>query len=101
MASLISQLSQLIAKSVGDLEKTCKENGLDLPDMNAPGFVPQSEAFRFNPSAAEAAKVIAAASFQLATALLPPHEIVAHYMSGVRPFSLHKAYLVCSLTLVG
>ncbi|KDR66888.1 hypothetical protein GALMADRAFT_232294 [Galerina marginata CBS 339.88] len=79
---MISELASLILTSVGTLEKVCRENKFPIPDLNAPGFSPESEAFRSNSAAAEAAKLAAAACMQLAAALLPPTDAMYGLVVG-------------------
>lgn len=81
--SVISQLARLISNSVETLEKVCQDNGLNLPDLNALGFSRETEAFRGNAVAAEAAKVAAAACMQLIASLAPPTDTVYNLVVGV------------------
>jgi hypothetical protein len=83
MASVILQLSQLISQSVADLVDITSKNGSQVPDLNDKLF-PESEAFRKDPNAAKAAKIIAAAAIQLAAYVLSPQESVIHTLGGVR-----------------
>ena len=79
----ISQLAHLISNSVATLERVCQENQLAIPDLDSPGFTPQSEAFRANTVAAEMAKLAAAACLQLSASLLPPTDAVFQLAAGV------------------
>jgi hypothetical protein len=84
MSSLkpISQLLGLITEASATLTKTCTANGTDLPDLHAP-FYAESEAFRQDPIAAEAANVVGLAALQLAALVMPPHLYMFNLIGGV------------------
>ncbi|THH07900.1 hypothetical protein EW146_g9170 [Bondarzewia mesenterica] len=81
MSSPVRQLLELISSSISTLEKTCAENGTQIPDLDAP-FSPSSEAFRTNVVAAEAANIVSAAALQLAAILTPPQVSLYHIIGG-------------------
>ncbi len=83
MLSTLVALSNLIASSITELEKTCAESKLPFPNLDEP-FTPQSEAFKENPVAAEAANIIAAAANQLLNTVLRPPVALGSIVSGVR-----------------
>ncbi|TFK37922.1 O-methyltransferase [Crucibulum laeve] len=74
--SSVLHLADLIQESVQIIDKLCKDNNFNIPDLSSPGFSTQSEAFRSNPAVADAAKITAAACMQLATSLLPPTDFL-------------------------
>ncbi|KAH9484885.1 4-O-methyltransferase 1 [Psilocybe cubensis] len=80
-ASPLSQLACLINNSVVALEKACSDSNLPFPSLDDP-FSPASEAFRANPQAEEATKVIAAAAHQLMMMVLPPSVALYTLVSG-------------------
>ena len=80
--STLKELNNLIASSIIELEKACAESELPFPDLDEP-FTPQSEAFRKNPAASQAANVIAAAANQLLSTVLPPPMAMGSVLSGV------------------
>ncbi|KAF8641330.1 hypothetical protein AX16_010028 [Volvariella volvacea WC 439] len=71
----IRQLLNIMNNAVDDLEATCVRNGTPLPDIDEP-FTRKSEAFRSDPSAAEAATLIGAAAEQLDAIVTPPHHSI-------------------------
>ncbi|KAH9484887.1 4-O-methyltransferase 1 [Psilocybe cubensis] len=81
MPSTLSSLAVLINRSIITLEKACSESKLPFPSFDEP-FTPASEAFRANPEAEEAAKVIAAAAHQLMMMVLPPSVALYTAVSG-------------------
>ena len=81
-------LAKIISDSVQSLDRACTDNGLTFPSLNDP-FTPQSEAFRSNPDASEAASRIAAAAFQLVASVLPPPATVLSLISGVSHTKIH------------
>jgi hypothetical protein len=83
------ELAKIISDSAQSLDRACTDNGLTFPSLDDP-FTPQSEAFRANPEANEAANVIAAAAFQLvATVLSPPFSMIS-LISGVSRLHRHR-----------
>lgn len=85
MTSQILQLSDLISQSVAVLENICKDQQLAFPRLED-SFTPESEAFRLNATAAEAANIIAAAALQLAAVVIPPPASVLLVTAGVGSF---------------
>ncbi|KAF7373893.1 S-adenosyl-L-methionine-dependent methyltransferase [Mycena sanguinolenta] len=86
MSTPIRQLLVLITQAVETLEAASQTSGTTIPDLHAP-FTPSSEAFRANPEAAEAARIISAAALQLEAIVTPPlvslYRIVAgHFKSA-------------------
>ncbi|KAG6888552.1 hypothetical protein C0995_007424 [Termitomyces sp. Mi166 len=81
MSSHIRQLQSLINNSIDKLENICESTGTPVPDLYAP-FSPESEAFRANPDAAEAANIISAAALQLEAIVSPPHVSLYHVVAG-------------------
>ncbi|KAJ3517445.1 hypothetical protein NLJ89_g507 [Agrocybe chaxingu] len=81
MSSPARQVLDLLSASLSTLEKTCKEKGLKVPDLHAP-FHPETEAFRGDPTIAEAANVISAAALQLAAIFTPPQVSLYHIVGG-------------------
>ncbi|KAG6856980.1 hypothetical protein H0H87_011369 [Tephrocybe sp. NHM501043] len=81
MTSPLRQLLNLLTESVRNLEVACDSSGCEVPDLYAP-FSSQSEAFRANPEADEAAKIICAASLHIQAILMPPHISLFHIVSG-------------------
>ncbi|KAF8177344.1 S-adenosyl-L-methionine-dependent methyltransferase [Mycena galopus ATCC 62051] len=77
MATPIRQLLALITQSVETLEAV----GTTMPNLHAP-FEPSSEAFRANPEAAEAARIIGAAALQLEAIVTPPQVSLFRIISG-------------------
>ncbi|KAG5338262.1 hypothetical protein C0989_007825 [Termitomyces sp. Mn162] len=71
MVSQIRQLLSLIHDAVDKLESVCGSTGTSIPDLHT-SFSPQSEAFRADPAAAEAANIVSAAALQLEAILTPP-----------------------------
>jgi len=96
--SILSQLALLISSSVETLENACQENQLPIPNLNAPGFLPQSEAFRSIPVAAEAAIVAAAACMQLAASLLPPTDTMYRLIAGTHHSAAVRVCLEANVT---
>ncbi|KAF8980393.1 hypothetical protein BDQ17DRAFT_921665 [Cyathus striatus] len=92
--TIIAQLSQLISNSVIALEKTCQENELKFPDLNATTFTPESEAFRSNPIAAQAARVAASACLQLVAWLLPPTDVMYRHVVGISMRCIYVIYAI-------
>ncbi|THV00231.1 O-methyltransferase, partial [Dendrothele bispora CBS 962.96] len=89
MAEFLTQLANLISGSISAIKILCDQNNTPFPELDAPSFSPNSEAFRSYPEAAEAAKVAAAACLQLAAALVPPTDFVNHELIGVyKPVAL-------------
>lgn len=82
MTSSLLSLSNLITSSVIALEKACADANLPFPSLDEP-FSHASEAFRANPAAEEATKVIAAAAHQLMVMVLPPSAALYNLISGV------------------
>jgi hypothetical protein len=82
MLTPIRQLLALITQSVETLEAACRSSGTTIPDLHSP-FTPPSEAFRANPEAAEAARIIAAAALQLETIVTPPQVSLYRIVGGV------------------
>ncbi|KAG5331582.1 hypothetical protein C0989_007906 [Termitomyces sp. Mn162] len=81
MISHIRQLQSLINNSIDQLQSVCESTGAAIPDLYAP-FSPESEAFRANAAAAEAANIISAAALQLEAILTPPHVSLYHVVAG-------------------
>ena len=81
MTSTLLALSNMIAGSVATLDKVCSKS-IPFPSLDDQ-FGPNSEAFRANPAAAEAANVIAAAASQLVAMVLPPPAALTVIISGV------------------
>ncbi|TFY59550.1 hypothetical protein EVG20_g7747 [Dentipellis fragilis] len=81
MSSPAHQLLRLIADSLSIVQQSCTDKGAQLPDLDAP-FTPSSEAFRADPSAAEAANIISAAALQLAAIFTPPQVSLYHVAGG-------------------
>ncbi|KDR66887.1 hypothetical protein GALMADRAFT_147537 [Galerina marginata CBS 339.88] len=96
--SMISQLALLISSSVETLEKVCLENQWNLPDLNAPGFYPQTEGFRSNAVAAEAAKIAASACMQLIASLVPPTDSLYRLAAGERQSAAVRVCLEANVT---
>ena len=83
MSPQIRQLLDLITKSVEILENTCTANGTKVPDLQSAKFDPVSEAFRSDPTAAEAAAIISAAASHLSAITSPPHITAYKAIGGV------------------
>ncbi|KAF8626778.1 hypothetical protein AX15_004696 [Amanita polypyramis BW_CC] len=81
MPTQIRQLLDILSKSVATLEAACAANGAEIPDLTNP-FHPDSEAFREDPAAAEAANLIGAAALQLAATVIPPQISLYHIVGG-------------------
>ncbi|KAJ7263588.1 S-adenosyl-L-methionine-dependent methyltransferase [Mycena haematopus] len=81
MTTPIRQLLALITQSVETLEAACQSSGTTIPDLHTP-FAPPSEAFRANPEAAEAARIIAAAALQLEAIVTPPQVSLYRIVGG-------------------
>ncbi|KAG5720988.1 Sterigmatocystin 8-O-methyltransferase [Termitomyces sp. T112] len=81
MVSQIRQLLSLIHDAVDKLESVCGSTGTSIPDLHT-SFSPQSEAFRADPAAAEAANIVSAAALQLEAILTPPHVSLYHVVAG-------------------
>ena len=81
--AVLDDLTSIIVESVGTLRKACDSEGSIFPSLDVPEG-PTSDAFRQNAKAAEAARLIAAAAFQLTLAVLPPAESILGLISGVR-----------------
>ncbi|KAL0952701.1 hypothetical protein HGRIS_006937 [Hohenbuehelia grisea] len=69
--SVVRQLLNLLTEAVDSLEETCAAKGIPIPDLNEP-FHPASEAFRADPAAADATRIIGAAAHHLAAIVAPP-----------------------------
>ncbi|KAG6833022.1 hypothetical protein H0H87_012280 [Tephrocybe sp. NHM501043] len=82
-ASPLRQLLNLLTESVHKLEAACDSSGCEIPDLYTP-FSSQSEVFRANPEADEAAKIICAASAHIQAILMPPHISLFQIVSGHR-----------------
>lgn len=87
------ELAKIISDSVQSIDRACTESGLAFPSLDDP-FTPQSEAFRTNPEANEAANIIAAAAFQLVATVLPPPYSLISVVSGVDNLFPHRC---CSI----
>lgn len=72
--------------AVETLERTCKENGTAIPDLDAP-LTPASEAFRQHPEAAEAAKIIAATAHHMSAIVTPPTSEIFKFVGGVSQYA--------------
>ncbi|KAA1478056.1 S-adenosyl-L-methionine-dependent methyltransferase [Dentipellis sp. KUC8613] len=81
MSSPAHQLLRLISDSLSIVQQSCTDKDVQLPDLDAP-FTPSSEAFRADPSAAEAANIISAAALQLAAIFTPPQVSLYHLAGG-------------------
>ncbi|THU93684.1 S-adenosyl-L-methionine-dependent methyltransferase [Dendrothele bispora CBS 962.96] len=79
MAESLTQLASLISGT------------FLFPNLDAPSFSLNSEAFRSHPDAAEAAKVAAAACLRLAAALVPPTDFVNEELGVGLSFDHHKS----------
>ena len=86
MSAILLELSSLISASIVALNQTCADNGTPFPSLDDP-FVPNSEAFRASPQAAEAANIIAAAASQLIAMVLPPPAALYVTACGVHLFN--------------
>ena len=93
MSKPISQLLSLITEATATLDKTCTASGTDLPDLTVP-FYAESEAFRQDPIAEEAANVIGAAALQLAALVMPPHLSMFNLIGGVSQVAASVRYLL-------
>ncbi|KAL0948448.1 hypothetical protein HGRIS_011021 [Hohenbuehelia grisea] len=87
MATTLLQLSGLINDSIASLVKVCEDSGYAVPDLHATPATEDTETFRSNPAAKEAANIIIAAALQLAATLSPPSTHVlniatAHFKSA-------------------
>ena len=82
MPTQIRQLVDLLSKSLATLEAACAANGTEIPDLSE-SFHPDSEVFREDPAAAEAANIIGAAALQLAAIVIPPQMSLYHIVGGV------------------
>ncbi|KAF8206050.1 O-methyltransferase-domain-containing protein [Mycena galopus ATCC 62051] len=80
--STLTQLSNLISKSVATLERISTETGIALPDLDNPTITVESDVLRTNAAAIEAARVIAAAGLQLAALTMPPKDYVFEVVFG-------------------
>ncbi|KAJ7657239.1 S-adenosyl-L-methionine-dependent methyltransferase [Mycena polygramma] len=81
MSTPIRQLLALITASAETLEAACESSGTTIPDLHEP-FAPPSEAFRTNATAAEAARIIAAAALQLEAMVTPPQVSLYRIIGG-------------------
>ncbi|KAH9484888.1 4-O-methyltransferase 1 [Psilocybe cubensis] len=97
MPSTLSSLAFLINRSIITLEKACSESKLPFPGFDEP-FTPASEAFRANPEAEEAAKVIAAAAHQLMMMVLPPSVALYTVVSGAHKSAALRVCLEANVT---
>ncbi|THU85060.1 S-adenosyl-L-methionine-dependent methyltransferase [Dendrothele bispora CBS 962.96] len=94
----ISQLMIIINSAISNLTKFCDENNVELPNLNSPSFTQDSEAFRTNDSAAEFAKLAAAACLHLATILVPPTDVVYQLVVGSHHSAAVKVCLEANVT---
>lgn len=85
MSSQLVALSQLISQSVAQLDQICKANDLVFPHLDEP-YTSETEAYRTNQAAADAANIIAAAAFQLAATVLPTTESISNITFSVGAF---------------
>ncbi|KAM6501378.1 S-adenosyl-L-methionine-dependent methyltransferase [Amanita muscaria] len=81
MSTQLRQLLDLINGAAATLDKSCSVNGTRIPDPHEP-FYPESEAFRTDPIAENAANIIGAAALQLAALVLPPHLVMFSMIGG-------------------
>ncbi|GJE84013.1 S-adenosyl-L-methionine-dependent methyltransferase [Phanerochaete sordida] len=81
MPSPLRELLELMTQSVDALERVCEEKGTPIPDLDAP-FTPQSEAFRKDPAAAEATKVIVAAAHHICAIVSRPTDQLYTFVAG-------------------
>ena len=97
----VIELSQLISKSANTLQEICDSEGYDFPDLDDP-VTRESEAFRTNPEAAEAADLITTAAWQLIAAVSsPPAAIYSLAVTGVCSKHFTQAYGNCAPSLKG
>ncbi|KAF7337131.1 S-adenosyl-L-methionine-dependent methyltransferase [Mycena venus] len=75
------QLLTLITRSIETLEASCQSSGTTIPNLHS-AFTPPSQAFRSNPGAAEAARIIAAAALQLEAIVSPLQVSLYHIIGG-------------------
>lgn len=78
----VTELAKVISDAAQRLDSVCTRHGFAFPSLDEP-FTPQSEAFRYNPDANEAANIIAAAAFQLLATVMPPPASMLSLISGV------------------
>ncbi|KAL4259735.1 O-methyltransferase COMT-type [Pleurotus pulmonarius] len=96
-SSPIRQLIVLINQNASTLEAVCSQKSTPIPDLDRP-FHPSTEAFRGDPVAAEAAKVICAAALQLAAILMPPQVTLYRVAGGHFKAAAVRACLESNVT---
>ncbi|EIM79956.1 S-adenosyl-L-methionine-dependent methyltransferase [Stereum hirsutum FP-91666 SS1] len=69
--STLSRLSKLIAESVATIEASCAARSVEVPSIDS-AFTPGSEAFRMDPTVAQAINIVTASAYQIAALLEPP-----------------------------
>ena len=91
--SELRQLLALINDAVDSLENTCAAQGTKIPSLYEP-FHPASEAFREDPTTAQATRIISAAALQLTAMVLPPNISLYNIIGGVSQMAAlsHRIY---------